>query len=138
MPNPILLGVPAMIALSLVSYFFRERCLRRLDVTQAGTVLLAARPIRMRFTAIFLGSVVIWVALMYMLPRQKTMLLFICLPYLLASIGIAQWIAWRALRSCQLPPDFLRNYRVSTLLSFFAYAVLFGALAMTPFFHARG
>jgi uncharacterized membrane protein len=135
--NPLLLGVLAMLVFLLVGTFFRERSLRRLDVTQAGTLVLTVRPIRVRFTLVFAGSVLAWLILMYLFPRWKPALFLISLGWLLTLVGIAQWIGWRALRRCALPPEFFRNYGAAAALNFLGYAAFFGALASTSFLHAN-
>jgi hypothetical protein len=136
--NPILLGVSTMAALLLLSYFFRERSLRRLDVTQAGTLVLTLRPIRVRFTLIYLGSVVAWLLIIYLLPHQKPALLVVSLLWLLICIGVAQWVGWQALRKGAFPPDFFRNYGAAAVLTFLAYATVIGAVLATSFLYSKG
>jgi hypothetical protein len=137
-PNPILLGVPAALVLALAGSFFRERSLRRLNVTEAGTLVLAIRPIRVRFTLALVGIFLIWLLLFYALPSQRTTLFLLVLPCLLICVAIAQWIGWRTLRKCALPPEFFRNYRAASVLTFLAYTAFLGGLVATAFFRARG
>jgi hypothetical protein len=136
--NPLLLGFLALLALLVIGSFFRERSLRHLDVTQAGTLVLVVRPYRVRLSLVIVGSVLLWFLLVITLPGRKTALMFVFLASIVIAMGIAQVIAWRALRKHSFPPEFWRNYGAAAVLNFLGYVMLLGGVAATSFLHRQG
>jgi hypothetical protein len=94
---------------------------------QAGTLVFALRPFRIRFALAVGCSAAILLGARFVLGRPIPPLAAPAFTILLGSVIIFQWAARRALVRAQFPPNFMRVYGISQLLDLAGYVSLLGS-----------
>jgi hypothetical protein len=135
--NPFLIALPVLLACLLAGYLLRERSLRDLDVTQAGTLVLTLRPVRIRFVIAVACLLALFLLLRFTLPRFTSSLFISTLLFLLAAIAISQLAGRRLLIRAHLPPDFIRRYAVAQVVDVVGYASLLATMVATLWMHGH-
>jgi hypothetical protein len=135
--NPFLIALPLVITCLLIGYLVRERSLRGLDTLQAGTLVLAIRPHRIRFATITACLLAAFLILRYTLPRFGNIYFICSLVLLLVAIAISQHAGRQALSRAQMPRAFMRLYVLAQFFDFAGYASLLGAMMATLWFHGH-
>ena len=131
--NPFFIGFPALLACLLVGYLLRERSLRNLDTSQAGTLVLMLRPNRIRYVKIAAALVAVFLILRFSLPKFTKVFFLLFLALFTVAAVMAQWVAWRALRKESFPSGFIQLYGTSQVFDCLGYLSIFGAMAATQF-----
>jgi hypothetical protein len=128
--NPFFIAIPMFLVCLLIGYVLRELSLRNLEITQAGALVLAVRPIRIRL-AVAMGCILmIFLLLRFALPHfAKSPFAAIVFLLLFAAIVIAQVAGRRAIVRAQLPRTFIRLHDSAQVFEFLAYVALFGGMA---------
>jgi hypothetical protein len=121
-----------------VGYMLREVSLRNLDITQAGTLVMALRPIRIRL-AIVAGCVLaVFVLIRFAFPSiVNSPFVAIVFPLLFLAVVIAQVAGRIALVHAQLPHAFVRLYGVSQVFDFLGYGSLLGAMTASTLLYGH-
>jgi len=133
--NPFFIGIPAFFILLCSGYLLRERSLGRLDITQAGTLVLGLRPHRIRLLKIWAGVLVIFFVLRFSLPQFQNVFFLSFLSISVVVLGYTYWASWGTLRSREFPSAFGRLYGTSMVLDFLGYVFLLGSMASTVFIY---
>ena len=136
--NPFLIAIPMFLVCLGVGYVLRELSLRKLDVTQAGTLVLALRPIRIRVAIATACVVAVFLLVRFVVPPfVNSPFAAVVFPLLLSAIVIAQVAGWRVLGRAQLPRTFLQLYGVSQVFDFLAYGSLLGAMTASTLLYGH-
>jgi hypothetical protein len=124
-------AIPLCLGFLILGYVLRERSLRSLDTMQAGTLVFALRPFRIRFALVVGCLAAILLGARFVLGRPILPLAAPAFTVLLASVVIFQWAARRALVRAQFPPNFMRIYGISQLLDLAGYLSLLGTMLVS-------
>lgn len=131
MINPFLVALPTCLSGFLIANILREISLRKLDVQQAGTLVLTLRPIRLRVALAMGGVVALFLLFRFTLPHLvKAPWIATLFPLISLVLVVAQLVALRALMRAQLPRAFVRLYGVSQSFDFLGYGSLFAAMTL--------